>query len=255
MNTLYQKLVDYRAQGRKAFAMLIDPDKVGAPAMLAKHVRMAVEHKVDLFLVGGSLITDGDIGKAIEVIKSQSEVPVVLFPGSNMHIDISADAILFLSLISGRNPELLIGQHVVAAPVLKRSRLEVISTGYILVESGNRTTVAYMSNTQPIPAEKHSVAASTAVAGEMLGMKMIYLDGGSGAKNPVPYKMINLVRKSVDVPLIVGGGIDSREKAHRAMEAGADLLIIGNGIEKNPNLLVEISEKVSEFNQALAPIK
>lgn len=247
---IYQQLQENRQQGLKAFAMLIDPDKVGSPGQLAEQVRLAVNHRVDFFMVGGSLITQGDIGKAIEVIKTQCEVPVILFPGSNLHIDVSADAILFLSLISGRNPELLIGQHVAAAPILKRSRLEVMSTGYILVESGNRTTVAYMSNTQPIPADKPAVAASTAIAGEMLGMKMIYLDAGSGALQPVPYKMINLVRKSVDVPLIVGGGIDSREKAHRALEAGADLLVIGNGIEKNPNLISEISEKVYEFNQA-----
>ena len=252
MTPLYDQLLANRKEGRKAFAVLIDPDKAGSARSLGEQIRLAVQNRVDFFFVGGSLITDGDLSKTIASIKESCEVPIVLFPGSNLQIDISADAILFLSLISGRNPELLIGQHVVAAPVLKRSRLEVISTGYILVDSGNRTTVAYMSNTQPIPADKPSVAASTAIAGEMLGLKMIYLDGGSGALNPVPYKMINLVRKSVDVPLIVGGGINSREKAHRALEAGADLLVIGNGAEKNPNLIVEVSEKVYEFNQALS---
>lgn len=248
---IYEQLSQNRREGRKAFAQLIDPDKVTNTRELAQQIRLATECHVDFFFVGGSLITNGDIHKVIASIKEQCEVPIILFPGSNMHIDISADGILFLSLISGRNPELLIGQHVVAAPILKRSRLEVLPTGYILVESGNNTTVAYMSNTQPIPADKAAVAASTAIAGEMLGLKLIYLDGGSGAHQPVPNKMIHLVRKSVDVPLIVGGGINNREKAHRALEAGADLLVIGNGAEKNPNLVVEISEKVHEFNQVL----
>ena len=222
--------------------MLIDPDKVDDLAACRRLVRMSVENRVNFFFVGGSLITRDNFGEVVRMIKQESDLPVVLFPGSNLHIEPSADAILFLSLISGRNPEMLIGQHVVAAPVLRRSGLEVLPTGYILIDSGGPTTVSYMSNTVPIPPDKPSVAACTAMAGEMLGLKMIYLEGGSGAGQPVDSKTIRLVRKSVDVPLIVGGGINDRYKAQRALEAGADMLVVGNGIEENPQLLAELGE-------------
>jgi putative glycerol-1-phosphate prenyltransferase len=188
------------------------------------------------------------MGQVIRQIKTQSSIPVILFPGSNLHIDTSADAIFFLSLISGRNPDFLIGQHVIAAPSLKKSRLEILPTGYILVDSGRQTTVSYISNTMPIPYDKPEIAACTAMAGEMLGLKLIYLDAGSGALKQISSKMIAAVRKSVDVPLIVGGGIRSAEEALEAFEAGADVVVIGNGIEKNPNLLAEVSEKMHRFN-------
>jgi putative glycerol-1-phosphate prenyltransferase len=162
----------------------------------------------------------------------------------------SADAILFLSLISGRNPDFLIGQHVISAPILKKSSLEILPTGYILVDSGKQTTVSYMSNTTPIPHDKPEIAACTAMAGEMLGLKLMYLDAGSGAQRAISPKMISIVRKSVDVPLIVGGGIRSANEAYEAMLAGADTIVIGNGIEKNPALLAEVSEKIDDFNKA-----
>lgn len=234
---IFRTFSDTRIHGTKAFAVLIDPDKIGSDADCMRIINMSIENKIDFFFVGGSLITGNNFGHIVRMIKQACAIPVVLFPGSNLHIEPSADAILFLSLISGRNPDLLIGQHVVAAPVLKRSNLEVLSTGYILIDSGNQTTVSYMSNTTPIPYDKPSVAACTAIAGEMLGLKMIYLDAGSGAQQPVSSKMINMVRKSVDIPLIIGGGIDNRHKAARILEAGADVLVIGNGIEKNPDLL------------------
>lgn len=240
-----------RLNGTKAFAVLIDPDKVADDAHCLRIVNMSIENKIDFFFVGGSLITGDNFGHIVRLIKQESNIPVVLFPGSNMHIESTADAILFLSLISGRNPDLLIGQHVVAAPVLKRSNLEVLSTGYILVDSGNQTTVSYMSNTMPIPYNKPSVAACTAIAGEMLGLKLIYLDAGSGAQQPISGKMISMVRKSVGTPLIVGGGIDNRHKAARALEAGADVIVIGNGIEKNPGLLPEVAELTGSYNQKL----
>lgn len=248
---IYHSFLDSQAEGKKSFAVLIDPDKMEGQAACMRIVNMGVENKVDYFLVGGSLITGNNFAQVVRLIKEQSDIPVIIFPGSSMHIEPEADAILFLSLISGRNPDLLIGQHVVAAPVLKRSNLEVLSTGYMLINSGSPTTVSYMSNTMPIPADKPSVAACTAVAGEMLGLKVIYMDAGSGAEQPVSGKMISMVRKSIDVPLIVGGGINNAHKAARAYEAGADVIVIGNGVEKNPELLVEIAELTNRYNQQM----
>ncbi|TAG57186.1 MAG: geranylgeranylglyceryl/heptaprenylglyceryl phosphate synthase, partial [Runella slithyformis] len=173
-------------------------------------------------------------------------------PGSSLHIEPTADAILLLSLISGRNPELLIGQHVIAAPILKRSGLEVLPTGYMLVESGRSTTVSYISNTTPIPHDKPSVAACTAMAGEMLGLQLMYLDAGSGAQKPVSAAMIAAVRQAVDTPIVVGGGINSIDKAYAALEAGADVIVVGNGIEENPDLLPEIAQAVRAFNERIA---
>ena len=245
--SVYQTLLTYRQTGHKALAVLIDPDKVDDMASCQRLVRMSIENRVDFFLVGGSLITRDNFGDIVRMIKQESHLPVVLFPGSNLHIEPSADAILFLSLISGRNPDLLIGQHVVAAPVLKRSSLEVLPTGYILIDSGQATTVSYMSNTVPIPHDKPSVAACTAMAGEMLGLKLIYLEAGSGAKQPIDSKTIRLVRKSVDVPLIVGGGIDDQYKAQRALEAGADMLVVGNATEENPALLAELADLMDGY--------
>lgn len=248
---IHDAFLSTRINGTKAFAVLIDPDKIVDDAYCLRIINMSIESKINFFFVGGSLITGDNFGYIVRLIKQECDIPVVLFPGSNMHIESAADAILFLSLISGRNPDLLIGQHVVAAPVLKRSNLEVLSTGYILVNSGNQTTVSYMSNTVPIPYDKASVAACTAIAGEMLGLKLIYLDAGSGAQQPISSKMISIVRKSIEVPLIVGGGIDNKHKAARALEAGADVIVIGNGIEKNPDLLTEVAELTENYNQRL----
>src|SRR5690606_17590956 len=155
----------------------------------------------------------------------------------SIQVDASADAILFLSLISGRNPELLIGQHVVAAPILKNTRLEVIPTGYMLINSGKITSVAYISNTMPIPDDKYSLAASTAMAGQMLGLQAIYNDAGSGAEREINSRMVAAVRKSISIPSIVGGGIDSAQKAIAALQAGSDMVVIGNALEKHPDLL------------------
>lgn len=245
--SVYQTLVNYRQTGRKALAVLIDPDKVEDMAACRRLVHMSIENQVNFFLIGGSLITRDNFGDVVRMVKQESDLPVVLFPGSNLHIEPTADAILFLSLISGRNPELLIGQHVVAAPVLKRSGMEILSTGYILVDSGGPTAVSYMSNTVPIPQDKPSVVACTAMAGEMLGLKLIYLEAGSGAGQPIDSKTIRLVRKSIDVPLIVGGGIDDRYKAQRALEAGADMLVVGNAIERTPQLLAELADLMNGY--------
>ncbi|AHM60469.1 geranylgeranylglyceryl phosphate synthase-like protein [Flammeovirgaceae bacterium 311] len=238
-------------QGRKSFAVLIDPDKVADEDSLLETIHLSVKHGVDFFFVGGSLITEDRLDWVVRLLRAESTLPVVLFPGSNLHIHQQAHAILFLSLISGRNPELLIGQHVVAAPILKKSRLEVIATGYMLIGSGIQTTAAYISNTLPIPNDKPSVAACTAMAGELLGMRLLYMDAGSGAPEPIAPRVIGAVRRSVELPLIVGGGIRSGVAARQALQAGADVVVVGNGIEKNPNLLIEVSYAVHELNTAL----
>lgn len=234
------RLLDRKGRNVKSLAVLLDPDKVEMET-LPLFVEKAVACGVDFFFIGGSLITNYRLERLVTVIKANCSVPVVLFPGSSLHIEPSADAILLLSLISGRNPELLIGQHVAAAPLLKRSDLEIISTGYMLVESGKTTTVSYISNTLPIPADKPEIAACTAMAGEMLGLKAMFLDAGSGALRPVPGAMIQAVRQSVDVPLIVGGGIDNIEKAMNAWNAGADLIVVGNAIERNPAFMEDLA--------------
>lgn len=249
-NPVYDVFLSKRQSGQKALAVLIDPDKTDRD-QCTKLVNMANECVVDFFFVGGSLITTDNLGLLIQTIKSQCNIPVLIFPGSTLHVEPNADALLFLSLISGRNPEFIIGQHVIAAPIIKRSRLEVISTGYILIDGGHATSVSYMSNTTPIPYDKPSIAACTAMAGEMLGMKLVFLDSGSGAKKAIDRKTIAYVRKAVDCPLIVGGGIDTAGKAIDAFSAGADVVVIGNGIEKQPSLLIEVSERIKEYNQSL----
>jgi phosphoglycerol geranylgeranyltransferase len=239
-------------EGKKAIAVLIDPDKIADEGQLEPLLRLANENCVDYFFVGGSLVTTSNLAEVVKTIKENISIPIVLFPGSALQIDPSADAILFLSLISGRNPDLLIGQHVLAAPILKNNKLEILPTGYILINSGKTTSVAYISNTTPIPDDKYSLAACTAMAGEMLGLKLIYLDAGSGAEREINKRMITAVRKSVDVPLIVGGGINTSQKAIQALEAGADLIVIGNALEKSPDLLTEISEKIYDWNQTVS---
>jgi phosphoglycerol geranylgeranyltransferase len=242
-------LRDRRQSGKKSIAVLLDPDKLEETSRLLPLLNLANENLVDFFFVGGSLVTTANLSQVVLAIKEHVNIPVVLFPGNNMQIDPAADALLFLSLISGRNPELLIGQHVVAAPIIRNTRLEVVPTGYMLINSGKLTSVAYISNTMPIPDDKYSLAASTAMAGEMLGLQTIYLDAGSGAEKEISAKMIASVRKIVNVPLIVGGGINSTQKAFNALEAGADLIVIGNALERNPQLLTEISEKIYELNK------
>lgn len=238
--TLYQRIIENKAAGKKMLAVLVDPDNVSVDQAVSLSKQLDSSH-VDFVFVGGSLMVNGDLSETIIALKSNSSVPVVIFPGSNLHISDEADAILLLSLISGRNADLLIGQHVAAAPILKKSTLEVLSTGYMLIESGQATTVSYISNTSPIPQDKPEIAACTAMAGELLGQKLIYLDGGSGAKIPVPAKTIDSVSRAVDIPVIVGGGIRDLASATEALSSGADVVVVGNHIESNPEFLGELS--------------
>ena len=246
-------LRDHKQSGRKAFAVLLDPDKIEQDGLFQLLARTA-DYPVDFFLVGGSLVTDYSHKEVIAAIRHQSQTPIILFPGNPLHIESSADAILLLSLISGRNPDFLIGQHVIAAPLIKKSGLEILPTGYMVVDSGTQTTVSYISGTMPLPYDKPGVAACTAMAGEMLGLQLMYLDAGSGARRPVSPDMIAAVRHVVDVPIIVGGGINSGEKAYAALKAGADMIVVGNGIEQDPDLLPQLSTVVREFNQSVVQL-
>jgi phosphoglycerol geranylgeranyltransferase len=228
---------------RKSFAVLIDPDKYDRPGLDAV-VTLAIESSADFILVGGSLLTFDHLDETIQCIKDQAEIPVVLFPGSIMQINGKADALLLLSLISGRNADLLIGKHVIAAPFLKKSGLEILPTGYMLIESGPLTTAQYISNSLPIPRHKDDIAVCTAMAGEMLGLKLIYMDAGSGAETPVSASMIRQVKENILIPLIVGGGIRTPEQAVLSCKAGADVVVVGNAIENDRSCLKEIAHAI-----------
>lgn len=221
----------------KSVALLLDPDKSDADS-LNKILEIATDYKTDYILAGGSL-TFNSIENLIGSIRNSCNIPVILFPGNLLQLSQKADAILLLSLISGRNPELLIGNHVIAAPYLRNVKEKLIPVGYILVGSGKKTAVEYISNTEPIPSDKPEIVVATALAGEMLGLHMIYLEAGSGAENPVPFNIIDSVRKNISIPIAVGGGLKNADQIKSAFEAGANLVILGNSCEKNPQLLAE----------------
>ena len=248
--SIYDSLLLAKQCQEKKFAVLIDPDKVRLGYM-EKVIELAAQAKVDYFFIGGSLVVNNMLDHCLESIRKACDIPMILFPGNSFQLSYRADAILFLSLISGRNAELLIGKHVITAPYLKVSPLEILSTGYMLVDGGVPTTVSYMSNTQPIPANKDDVALCTAVAGELLGLRLMYLDAGSGARNPVSESMIEAVSGAIQVPLIVGGGIRTPEKAAANIKAGADVIVVGNAIEKDPQLIMEIAAAVHADDKVL----
>lgn len=246
-DSIYGSFLTAKKNGQKKFIVLIDPDKVSLSNMDVV-MQLATEAKVDYFFIGGSLIVNNMLDECLQSIRKNCNIPMILFPGSTFQLSYRADAILFLSLISGRNAELLIGNHVIAAPYIKLSSLEVLSTGYMLVDGGVPTTVSYMSNSQPVPANKDDVALCTALAGEMLGLKLMYMDAGSGAQNPVSESMIEAVSSAIQIPLIVGGGIRTPEKALANVKAGADAIVVGNAIEKDPQLILEMAEAVHSVN-------
>jgi geranylgeranylglyceryl phosphate synthase family protein len=221
--------------GEKSIALLLDPDKANGDSLVSI-LKSAAKCKTDFIMTGGSL-TFSSIDKLIDLVKEHCSIPVVLFPGNLLQLSHKSDLILLLSLISGRNPELLIGNHVIAAPYLKDVREKLISTGYILIGCGTKTSVEYISQTEAIPADKPEIVVATAMAGEMLGVDMIYLEAGSGATKHVPAEIIRSVRKNISIPLAVGGGIRKKEEVEEIFRAGADLIILGNGCENNPSLL------------------
>ena len=243
LQDIYTSLCERKANGRKSFAILIDPDKVDNEKM-QRLLELAHVAKVDYFLVGGSLVISNYLDTCVQFIKKNSSIPVILFPGSHTQVSRYADALLYLSLISGRNPELLIGQHVISAPAVRKSGLEILSTGYMVIDGGAPTTVSYISNASPLPADKDDIAMCTAMAGEMLGMKLIYMDAGSGAKRPITESMIDTVSRHISVPLFIGGGITNPEKAYLNCKAGADIIVVGNAIEKDESLIMEMASAV-----------
>ena len=237
---IYSDWLTKKQKGLKSLVVLIDPDKADE-SHLKTLCAKANENKIDYFFVGGSLLTTNKMDNVIRYLKVNSDIPVIIFPGNTMQVNLKADGILLLSLISGRNADLLIGKQVEVAPLLKNSALEVISTGYMLIDSGKPTSVSYMSNTQPIPRDKPEIALSTVWAGQMLGLKCNYLEAGSGALHTVPTEMVSLLSQKTDAPLIVGGGIRDLETARVILDAGADIIVIGTKIESNKAFIDDLS--------------
>ncbi|MCD6162247.1 MAG: geranylgeranylglyceryl/heptaprenylglyceryl phosphate synthase [candidate division Zixibacteria bacterium] len=240
---VFEKLLNIKKKKGCGFLVLLDPDRKSAKA-IANYASKCEKAGADAFLFGSSLMVKNHFEKALIAVKKAAKKPTLIFPGSSSMVSGHADAILFLSLISGRNPNLLIDEHVKAAPVLKKIGLEVIPTAYMLIESGVLTSVSFMSNTLPIPRNKPDIACAHALAGQYLGMKLVYLEAGSGAEKPVPLEMIKAVSKYVDVPIIVGGGITDAEYAGKVAKAGASFIIIGNTLEDNPDMVKKFARAI-----------
>lgn len=238
--SVYPSLCSRKQHASSGFAVLVDPDKVNPEDMLPL-AALCNEAKVDYLLMGGSLVMAHQLDSCIQYFKKESDIPVLLFPGNPAQVSAHADALLYLSLISGRNADLLIGQHVVSAPMVKASGLEVIATGYIVVDGGVPTAVSYMSHSAPVPANKPDIALCTAWAGEMQGKHIIYMDAGSGAQYPISEEMIHKVSSNISLPLFVGGGIQTPEKVAANCKAGANVIVVGNAIEKDISLIKELS--------------
>jgi len=235
---IYDYLLKIILDKGAAYVVLIDPDKKNNNE-IESNVSIANESGVDALFVGGSLMMDSDYIKRVKRIKNFSKIPVIFFPGGISQINGYYDAMLFLSVISGRNPHYLIGEQVIAAPLVKDFGIEAIPTGYMILDGGSCSTVEFMSGTKPIPMHRPDIAVAHALAGQYLGMKLIYLEAGSGAKNPVGIDIIKQIYKSIDIPIIVGGGISKPEAAAERVEAGAKIIVTGNVIEKNPSLIKE----------------
>lgn len=237
---VYRYLIDTIKQKGAAFLALLDP----AEKITSSDIKYLCKNGVDAILVGGSLVKHSDFSERIKLVKANANIPVIIFPGSAIQVSKDADAILFLSLISGRNPEYLVGEQVKAAPVIKELKLEVIPTGYLLVESGSLTSVLFMSHTLPLPRSKLDIAKSHALTAEYMGMKFAYFDAGSGADNSMPNEMIKAVKNYINIPIIVGGGIRTLEDAKAKVKAGADCVVIGNALQNNPSLCKKFAEAI-----------
>jgi phosphoglycerol geranylgeranyltransferase len=234
MTNIYNEIIQSKSESKKLLAILLDPDKIvwkNLDNLISKINQSPATH----IFIGGSLVESNRIDELIIRLKLEINLPMVLFPGNPSQISNEADAILFLSLLSGRNPDYLIEHHVKAAPILKQTQLEIIPTAYILIESGNETAVARVSKTKPIGRNNLDLVLATALAGEMMGNKLMYLEAGSGAKQAVPFEMIELVAQNIKIPLIVGGGIVDLQGIQNAYTAGADLVVIGTAFENNIN--------------------
>jgi len=242
MKNIYRHILNSKKKGKKLFAVLVDPDKFNPEV-----IREANKSKVDFIFMGGSGLKKEKFHTCINTVSKLTKIPLVIFPGGREQISEKADAILLLSLISGRNPDYLIGEHIRASRQLQKSKLEIIPTGYVLIHGGKKVSTHKVSKTSPIKHFDIELAASTAIAGELLGMKLIYLEAGSGAKKPLSKVMIQRVKKNISVPLIAGGGIDSAEKAKAICNAGADVVVVGNAIEKDITLVKKIKHELTRI--------
>ncbi len=232
MQNLYGQILKAKQENKKLLAILLDPDKIDWDLIDEIGINICKSPATHVF-IGGSLVLTDQIDRLINAVKSKCDLPVILFPGNPSQISTAADGLLFLSLLSGTNPEYLIGHHIIAAPILKKTNLEIIPTGYVLIESGAKTAVEIVTQTEPLPRENSDIAVATAIAGEMLGNKLIYLEAGSGARLAVPQETITRVSQEIKIPLIVGGGITTLDGIQAAYEAGADLVVIGTAFEND----------------------
>lgn len=242
---VFEKLTAVAEKKGGAYFVLIDPD-TRSDAELKDFVKEICAQDADAILVGGSLIIDAGFQKSLEIVKENSNLPIIIFPGSLQQLAFQADAILYLSVISGRNPNLLFGDHVIAAPTIKKMNIEPISTGYMLFESGQTTTAEFMSNTRPLPVNKPEIAMAHALAAQYMGMKTVYLEAGSGAKYSVPNQIVKAVSSFIDIPVIVGGGIRTPEEARLKSEAGAAFVVTGNIYDNSDNIKI-----INEFARAV----
>jgi phosphoglycerol geranylgeranyltransferase len=242
---ILERLLQIKHERGAGYLLLVDPDKID-PEKIPTFIQNATTAGVDAFLVGGSLMLSNEFDRILKLIKENTQAPVIIFPGSVLQISSVADAILFLLLISGRNPDHLIGNQVIAAPMIKRMKLDSISTGSMLIDGGNVTSAEFMSNTKPIPREKSDIAVAHALAAELIGLKMLYLEAGSGAKQSVPNEMIKKVTQQCALPVIVGGGICTPKEAREKVDAGASFVVTGTIIEQNPN-----NDLIQEFAKAI----
>lgn len=239
---MYRKICERTGQ----IALLIDPEKALDPKELAELVKKAEFAGIHYFFVGGSTVLRSDVERVVTALKQSSNIPVVLFPGASHQLSQEADALLFLNLISGRNPDFLIGHHVQCAEEVDAMDIEVIPTSYILIDGGKMSSVAYISQTTPIPRDQANIILKTALAGQLMGQRLTYLDAGSGALDPVPENVIRVLNSRIKTPIIVGGGIQNTETMEQLAAAGANILVIGNKIEENIDFLLDIKSFITD---------
>jgi phosphoglycerol geranylgeranyltransferase len=246
MNSIYNKIVEAKNNGEKLLAILLDPDKLDIP-LVEDSIKKINGNNIDFIFVGGSTVKSGITEIFVKEVKKYTIIPVILFPGDYKQITNEADAVLFLSLLSGKNPEYLIEQQIRSVPLIQRSKLEIIPTGYILIDGGTKTSVQKVSKTIPISQNNHQDIVQTSIAAMYLGKKLIYLEAGSGAKNPVGVDIINSVKEKIDIPLIVGGGIRSQKQLINAFDRGADMVVIGTAFEENIQFINKIGKNESIY--------
>lgn len=235
------KLIDKINARKGQLALLIDPEKTNSIKDLTPLLEKVNFANIDLIFVGGSTVSRKELESCVEIIKSLSKIPVVIFPGSGNQLTDKADALLFLNLISGRNPDFLIGHQVACAEEVFNMNIEVIPTAYLLIDGGKMTSVAYVSQTTPIPRDQHSIAQKTAIAGFLMGQKLTFLDAGSGANQAVPAELVAAINNKIKTPIIVGGGVRDTNTIHNLASAGANVVVIGNKIEEDLDFLLDLA--------------